>query len=99
MLYCSNGFAKTIVESSQAQEAIDTAVKIYPRLVDLYEGLKWRLARRPAESGVKISKLHNRYIVKTLDWSSYGVPVVRVIYAFDENETEILAIDVLPVAP
>ena len=97
MQHCFNGFAKSVVESNQAQEAIDTAMKTYPRLNQLYEGLKWRLARRPAESGVKISRLHNKYILKTLDWSSYGVPVVRVIYSFTDNEVEILAIDILPI--
>lgn len=97
MSHFFNGFAKTVIESAQSQESIDSAIKTYPRLSDLYEGLKWRLARRPAESGVKISRLHDKYIVKTLDWSSYGVPVVRVIYSFNENETEIIAIDVLPI--
>lgn len=98
MLYCSNGFAKSIIESAQAQESIDAAIQIYPRLNDLYEGLKWRLARRPAESGVKISRLYDKYILKTLDWSTYGVPVIRVIYSFNENETEIIAINVLPIS-
>ena len=97
MPYSVNVFARTIVEDVSAQESIDMAVPIYPRLNDLYEGLKWRLARRPAESGVKLSRDSDKYITKTLDWSQYNIPALRVIYSFNENETVIMAIDILPV--
>lgn len=97
MQYVTNGFAKTIVEDEEAQKSIDAAILIYPRLSDLYEGLKWRLARRAAESGVRISRDNDRYIIKTLDWSKYSIPALRVIYSFTENETIIIAIDILPI--
>jgi hypothetical protein len=61
-------FARTVVESHVAQQVIDTEIHRDPRLNDLYEGLKWRLARQP-EVGYPIPQMTPpAYVIHSYHW-------------------------------
>lgn len=90
----NGSYARTVVESNEATQVIDRERKKYPRFDDLYEGLQWRLARRP-ESGVKILRMEGYYIIKTIDWGKLGIPVMRLLYIFNDNEVNIIAVEVI----
>jgi hypothetical protein len=94
----SSGFARTIIEEKCVSEAIDEAIEISPRLIQLYDGLKWRLARKP-ESGFKVSRTENLYVIKTTNWSFLDIPTLRVFYTFDENNVILREIDIIPIPP
>ena len=40
-------FERTVIESHIAQHTIDEQIKKIQRLIDIYDGIKWRLARDP----------------------------------------------------
>ena len=86
--------ALTVVEEDAVVARITQISERYSRVEDLYDALKWRLARDP-ESGIRISANAPYYLVKT-DTAAYfidGVPVIRALYSVSENEVVILAVD------
>lgn len=88
-------FARTVIESPEAAKVIDNEIKEIPRLADIYEGLKWRLARGP-DIGYPIPKTNPQlYVTHSYHWNTAAITVA---YQFDDDQVEVLAVKVLPVA-
>jgi hypothetical protein len=84
-------FARTIIESPVAQRTIDDEIRRRPRLIDIYDGIKWRLARQP-EIGYRVPKtVPPTYVVHSYHW---GIAAVIVAYHFDEDQVEFLDVKV-----
>jgi hypothetical protein len=78
------GFARTVVETDLVAARIDAAAKKYPRIGELYESLKWLLARDP-DAGVLIPGSNPpRRIAKTFTWRPGGTPSIAVIFQADD---------------
>lgn len=84
-------FERTVIESHLAQRTIDQEIKKIPRLIDIYDGLKWRLARQP-EMGYPVPKTKPvTYVVHSYHW---GIAAVIVAYHFNDDQVEILDVRV-----
>jgi len=87
-------FARSVVEETGVTETIAGASGDYSRIEDVYDALKWRLARNP-ESGVVLDTPQGvYYLIKTPIWKISGVPVLTALYRFDGNEVVIISIKV-----
>ena len=81
-------FARTTIESNIAQHVIDDEIKQKPRLYEIYEAIKWRLARGP-EDGYRVPRTDpETYVVHSYHWD-IGAAVV-VAYIFNNDQVEIL---------
>jgi hypothetical protein len=82
--------ARTIVEDDKVQTAADGYSREFSRFNDLWESLKWLLARkghelqclRRTESGQEF------FLYKTAE-AEKGVPSITVVYTINENEIRI----------
>jgi len=84
-------FARTVIESHVAASIIDNEIKRIPRLIDIYEGVKWRLAREP-EIGYRVPRTTPpTYVVHSYHWR---IAAVIVAYHFNEDQVEILDVKV-----
>lgn len=85
-------FARTIRESRIAEQTIDNEIKKTPRLNDVYEGVKWLLARSP-ETGYAVPRTDPQtYVIHSYHWN-IGASVV-IAYHFDDDQVEILDVKV-----
>lgn len=84
---------RTIVEEDSVQDAVDGARGQFPRVDDVFEALKWRLARRP-DSGTQIDS-RGTYLLKTADICVDGAPVLTGMYTFDDDQVTLLAIRIV----
>ncbi len=87
-------FARSIREEDEVSATYETASVLYPRLEQLWEAWKWRLARGPEEDAVKVTGTNPQaYLIKTWDFSEHGMPMsITILYTFDENEVQILSV-------
>ena len=84
-------FARTVLESHVAAKIIDNEIKKIPRLIDIYDGIKWRLARQP-EIGYPVPRTNPQtYVIHSYHWE---IAAVVVAYHFNENQVEILDVRV-----
>ena len=84
-------FARTVVESHLAAKTIDSEIKKIPRLLDIYDGIKWRLAREP-DIGYRVPKTNPQtYVIHSYHW---GVAAIVVAYHFNEDQVEILDVKI-----
>jgi hypothetical protein len=93
-------FARTIVEEHAVRDAIDAAIDINPRTEDVWDALKWRLARDPIPEEALI-------LVNESDTVTYGVrtpdyrplfPVIRAVARYNKKlgiKVEILRVEVI----
>lgn len=80
-------FARQVVESHVAANAIDNEIKKIPRLIEIYDGIIWRLARQP-ESGYRVPRTDPpTYVVHSYHWK---IAAVIVAYHFNDDQVEIL---------
>jgi len=88
-------WARQIVEEAGVAEEIDVARVSAARTDDVYEGLKWTLARDPAV-GVRIPSGDGAFMLykTSSSWTAEGLPVVRVAYTYDEDQVVFLAVKV-----
>jgi hypothetical protein len=89
-------FERTVVESHVAQRTVDAEIKWEPALADLYDGLKWRLARQP-EVGYPIPRTNPpAYVIHSFHWKGLrgALPIV-VSYTFDADQVVIYGVRVL----
>lgn len=78
-------FARTVIETQYLSDKIDQVRSIYPRLNELIDALKWRLARQP-EIGVQIPNTNPRkFILKSYNFQSSEIPVVIILYSYDDK--------------
>lgn len=76
-------YARIIREEELVAKRIDKAIKRVSRLGEMYDGIKWWLARNPL-SGTKVSD-SDHYIYKSYSWKPGGVPSITVLYKFDDD--------------
>lgn len=84
--------ARVVAESASVSNAINQAKKKYPRVEDVFFGLKWVLARDP-QKGVQLSNSY--WIIKTAPSAIRGVPVLVALYRFDGDQVDIDAIKII----
>ncbi len=80
---------RTIVEEPEYSQAISQIERDFPRVRDVEAGLFWSLCRN-AEQHYQVPGT-KYYIVQTPDWDVLGVPVLRVLYWFDDNHVYVVA--------
>ena len=88
---------KTIVEDRDVANAIDKHVQTYTALVDLWEAIKWTLARKEQPEGSQIigtSENSRCYAYAVEGNTLWNTPNVGVIYLVRENEVEIIDIKI-----
>jgi hypothetical protein len=79
---------RTIREETAISKYFDENTLKYPRLSDVLDGLKWRLARKP-ESGTNIEK--NFYILASSDvFDIPNLPTLVLLYKFDSSTVDII---------
>ena len=83
--------ARTIVEEDVVSATIDEETSKYRRLNEIFEGLKWRLARKP-EDGYPISE--DKMMIKTYSWSIDGAAAITAIYSYDDESVVVEAVRV-----
>ncbi len=83
-------FARTVVEEKSVTDFIEKHQEEHRRLEDVYEAIKWRIARSPGD-GFEIAGTDKR-LLKTVDRPTIGIPAVVVMYSFDEETVIIEAI-------
>ena len=87
-------FARTVIESPNAERCIDDVrCQGSPdRLTDIYEGLKWRLARQP-EVGYRLPTVKpDTYVVHSYHWN---VAAIVAVYRFDADAVHIIDLNIV----
>ncbi len=87
--------AKIIIEEPIVSAILDETKAKHPRIDDLYEGLKWRLARQPSTNHIPVPDMVGFYTIKTQQWGIDGVPVLQALYKVTDNEIIISSIRVI----
>mgnify|MGYP000893341315 CR=1 FL=1 len=83
---------RTVIEEISVSKIIDSAIAQYPRIGDIFDGVKWRLARDP-RCGLKIPDHECYRIVKTESFHN-DLPSMSFLYKYDENNIFIKAIKI-----
>jgi hypothetical protein len=77
---------RTIVESNNVVNVIHKEQTSWPRLEEVFEGMKWRLARKP-ESGTKLAGYEGYYLLVNNDSIEVvGLPRVVLLYTYNDDE-------------
>lgn len=77
-------YARTVIEEELVERRIEQAISKAPRLNEMWDGIKWRLARNP-EKGQLLEVGNDYYAVKSITWAPGGVPSITVVYRFDDE--------------
>jgi hypothetical protein len=81
-------FARTVVESAEVSTLLDAETKRHERLQDLFDGLKWRIARDP-EAGYSVPGTRPALCVIRSD-DALGLPVLVLAYTFDADQVVVI---------
>ncbi|HSY03764.1 MAG TPA: hypothetical protein VK819_16495 [Acidobacteriaceae bacterium] len=81
---------RTVVEEQSVSEAVDKARNRYPRLGDVFEGMKWYLARAP-ERGEALDDVN--WVYRQDGDADEDVPDILTIYTFDADRVILKYID------
>jgi hypothetical protein len=75
---------------------IDTEIRREPRLMELYEGLKWRLARQP-DAGYPIPNTDPQaFVIHSFNWKALAaIAPILVTYTYDDDQVVIVAVRIL----
>lgn len=77
--------ARTIRDEHRVSYKIAKAAQSYPRIEDLYEGWKWRLARDP-NVGVPLTSKNPGYrVLRTHNFGVATIPNAVILYRYDAN--------------
>jgi hypothetical protein len=83
------------VEEKRVGDEISRLKKKHSRIEEVFEGLKWVLAKNP-ERGVLIPGMNPpRYLIKTAKFNIQGVPSILIVYNFTADDVNIEAIGVV----
>lgn len=93
--YRSGSSLRTVCEDASVMDTIDRELVKHPRLQQVYDGLKYRLARWPDKRGVKVVRTEDVFMMKTPDLLKLGIPTIRVLYTYDDNEVNVIAVDIV----
>jgi hypothetical protein len=88
---------RTIIEEVDVSAEIDTWKTKFPRLEDAWEAWKWRLARGPEIDAQRLAGFNPpAWILKTNSAIGYyGIPTITILYRFDDNQVNILAVKIV----
>jgi hypothetical protein len=81
--------ARTVIEEHEPQRLRDEITRQFPRTEDAWLGLEWLIARRP-DSGTEIGLGPNVRLHKQQEVAIAGVPMITVLYKYDDNCVRIL---------
>lgn len=85
--------ARTIVEEKLVAKRLDQSKEEYPRLEEVFEGIKYRLAREPFKGATRVPNTKPiRYVIKTNPWKIGRVPSVSVVYRVNKQDVLIEAL-------
>ena len=79
------GPQRNVVVTEFALARIDQALKSYPRLQNLWDAIRWKLARRP-KSGTMVPDRPGYYLAKTVSWAPGGLAIVSVLYRITDSD-------------
>lgn len=91
----SSDTLRTIITSHRVDVVLDRLEKQHPRFRDLWDGWQWRLVRAPTRDAVPVPGEANWWVIKTTDWASAGLPMLRILFRLDSNTIEIVVVDVV----
>lgn len=79
---------RTIIEQLLVTARIKQSKEEYPRLEEMFEAIKWTLARNPLRGAVPISESEEivAYVIRTIPWKVGGVPSLNVLYQVTNDE-------------
>ena len=79
---------RTIIEQPLVSASIQRAKGEFPRIEEMFDGIKWALARNPIRGAVKIKSGETvlGYVVRTTSWKAGRVPSIVATYQITENE-------------
>ena len=81
---------REIVESKAVSDLLDAEIERHPRLQDTLLGVEWVLSRDP-ETGLR---MNDGYWIYRNGVAAPGAPIVTVLYRFDDDRVEVLAVNV-----
>ena len=80
---------RSIIEEPVVTNTIDRNIANNPRVEDVFNGLKWKLARDPS-SEVQISIYDEPFFIEsTNNFGMKNIPVIVCLYQFDANQVTI----------
>jgi hypothetical protein len=90
---------RSVVEELDVSEYVDLYTEKYPRFDEMWEGIKWILARNPLLQGSAWRENGSReYRVYVFAGDPLiRLPEVWVAYRYDEAEVAILGINAVPI--
>lgn len=89
--------ARSVVESTEVSNSIASAAKTYPRIIELFDGWKWRLAREAGQVGVSVQGTNPpKFLLKTPPMDLIGLPTLLMIYSFDDDHVYIDHLKIYP---
>ena len=77
---------RAVIEEELVTARINKAIQQHPLLHGIYEGLKWRIARRPFGSTTKISDSPHVRLAKAISWAPVGLPSITILYEVTHTE-------------
>ena len=84
---------RTVVEEPAVTKTIDGATKQHPRIPDVFEALKWLLARKcDVLPSREISGSH--YVYRQAEDSIAATPAIVVVYVYDNNSVNIIGVKI-----
>ncbi len=87
--------ARTIVEEELITKRIEKAQQEYPRVGEMFEAIKWVLARNPLRGAKRVPNMNPiRYMIKTRPWKPGRVPSLTVVFHVNEHEVIISGLKV-----
>lgn len=79
--------ARTIIEQPLVSKRLDNAVKEYPRLLRMFDAVRWRLAHEPFKGATRVPNTNPIcYMIRTKPWKAGMIPALTVLYRVTESE-------------
>lgn len=92
---------RTVIVDPSAQNTIDEFTQTSSLFEAMYEGIEWVLAHNPSV-GEAVEFFPDWWHMAAPEWPSglvAGLPVVWVLYKFDDNEVVIYDFKAVPASP
>lgn len=96
MSYQGRPKLRTIIEQQLVTAALKRAKQEYPRIDELFEGIKWMLARNPTygASPVRHNEVIVGYVRRNKAWKGGRIPAITITYTVTDNEVTVEAITI-----
>ena len=82
---------RTVILSLSAAAALDDAVANpqFARVLDAWQGMEWRLCRRPTDG---VPRRLGYHVYKQLGMRDLSIPTIVALYTFDNHTVTIAAL-------